>query len=181
MTDSPKPAFGSGPFSQSGFGSQPSGGFSGGSFSAQGGSVASSGFGFGASSSSGINCLNCIFPSPLSSFTFDGGFYRPFEVKLDFTGAYDSIPFSLYYRVRFATIFWLVLYWRVCVWRCTFIRFSSCIWRCSTLWWLASGRPRCQSIWRVSVKPSCLFETRVWGGGCFLSDHSIILTMEEKE
>lgn len=83
MTDSPKPAFGSGPFSQSGFGNKPSGGFSGGSFSAQGGSVASSGFGFGASPSSGINCLNCIFPSPLSFFSFDGALFGPFEVKLE--------------------------------------------------------------------------------------------------
>ena len=53
MTDSPKPVFGSGMFSQSGFGTQSSGGFSGGSFSAQGGTVAASGFGFGALSPSG--------------------------------------------------------------------------------------------------------------------------------
>ena len=53
MTDSPKPVFGSNLFSQSGFGTQSSGGFSGGSFSTQGGSVAASGFGFGASSPSG--------------------------------------------------------------------------------------------------------------------------------
>lgn len=51
-----KPAFGSGPFYQSGFGSQSSGGFSGGSFSAQGSSVVASGFGFGASSPSGKGC-----------------------------------------------------------------------------------------------------------------------------
>ena len=53
MTDSPKPAFGGGPFSQSTFGTQPSSGFSGGSFSTQGGTVAASGFGFSASSPSG--------------------------------------------------------------------------------------------------------------------------------
>ena len=53
MTDSSKPAFGGAPFSQSGFGTQSSGGFSGGSFSTQGGSVAASGFGFSASSPSG--------------------------------------------------------------------------------------------------------------------------------
>ena len=58
MTDSPKPVFGSGLFSQSGFGTQSSGGFSGGLFSAQGGTVAASGFGFGASSPSGKH--NCI-------------------------------------------------------------------------------------------------------------------------
>ena len=58
MADSPKPAFGSGPFSQSGFGTQSSGGFSGGSFSAQGGTVAASGFGFGASSPSGKHTCN---------------------------------------------------------------------------------------------------------------------------
>ena len=57
MTDSPKPAFGSGPFSQSAFGTQSSGGFSG-SFSAQGGTVAASGFGFGASSPSGKHNRN---------------------------------------------------------------------------------------------------------------------------
>ena len=52
-SDTSKPAFGSGPFSQSGFGFQSSGGFSGGSFSSQGGSVQASGFGFGAASSIG--------------------------------------------------------------------------------------------------------------------------------
>lgn len=58
MTDSPKPVFGSGLFPQSGFGTQSSGGFSGGSFSAQGGTVAASGFGFGASSPSGKHNYN---------------------------------------------------------------------------------------------------------------------------
>ena len=51
-SETPKPAFGSVPFSQSGFGSQSSGGFSGGSFSSQGGGVLASGFGFGGGASS---------------------------------------------------------------------------------------------------------------------------------
>lgn len=46
-------SLGGGPFSQSGFGSQSSGGFTGGSFSTQGGSVLSSGFGVGTASSPG--------------------------------------------------------------------------------------------------------------------------------
>jgi len=67
MTDSPKPAFHGGPFSQSGFGTQSSGGFSGGSFSAQGGTVAASGFGFGASSPSGKHNRNLhLFPFKVS-------------------------------------------------------------------------------------------------------------------
>ena len=46
-------AVSSGPFSQSGLGSQSSGGFSGSSFTSQGGGVLSSGFGFGSTSSAG--------------------------------------------------------------------------------------------------------------------------------